>query len=173
MAPAPRVEGRDAGPPRWMELEPGEAVQLRTGPSRNLYLAVVGPAFGILVLVSAWAILRQDLQVGRAVSFVLMVGSVGLVVWVHLMLERYDYVVTDRRVGVRAGVLGERVTTVPLEAVDEVRIRSPAWIRPFGLGHLVFLGGDGEETRASFEHVDHPRALLGRLAPVVGGEPVA
>lgn len=170
----PRAARRDdpRGSPDWMELEPGEAVQLRARPSRNLYLVVVGLAFVLMVLVSAGAILGQQARVGWAVSLGLVLGTVALVVWVHLVLERHDYVVTDRRVGARTGVLDEQVTTVPLEAVDEVRARAPAWARPFGLGHVVFLG-EGGEPRASFGHVEDPQALLGRIAPVVGGEPVA
>lgn len=169
----PAARGDDPrGSPDWMELEPGEAVQLRARPSRNLYLAVVGLAFALMILVSAGAILGQQARAGWALSFGLVLGTVALVVWVHLVLERHDYVVTNRRVGARTGVVDQQTTTVPLEEVGEVRARSPLWIRPFALGHVVFLGEEGE-PRASFGHVEDPQALLGRIAPVVGGDPVA
>lgn len=150
------------GPPAWLPLAGEETVQWQGGPRIQTIIpaVVVGLA---LVLGGLGALWYTANEVGSAVLAALGVlatlGGVVTPIWSLLRVRHTEYVVTDRHLYRKSGVLGRRVTTVGYETVQNVSYSQGITGTLFDHGTVAFDTAGGTGTELAFSNVDDPSAL--------------
>jgi uncharacterized membrane protein YdbT with pleckstrin-like domain len=137
-------------------IQDGEDVALDLRPhwwyfSRNILT-------GVPLLVIAILALQVDGDVGKylawlvAVLVVIWAGWLGLK---YLDWSRTYFVVTDRRVVYRTGVLSKKGVEIPHDRISNINFAQTLWERMIGAGNLDIesAGRDGE---SHFDFVRHP-----------------
>lgn len=158
-APVDRFEpgdDTDAASADWLVLDPDEEVVWSAHPRIMSILPAV--AIGVL-LVGAGAVLPAVIDEPLAVLLV----PVGLVlpVWQYLVVRNTWFVVTDRALYARKGVLGRSVVRVGLERVQNSTYRQHPLGTLFGYGTVAIESAD--RRTVTFNDVYDPgdvRALV-------------
>lgn len=116
-----------------------------------------------------WAVLAVGSPVVVAVVVDLLIGLVvgavtlSLFVWLYLWLVNTGYVLTDRAVYRKTGVLGENVQRVPLGKVQNTDLKKGIFGSQFGYGtvEVSSAGSAGTDLRiADIYDPDEVRRLL-------------
>lgn len=154
--------GANGPPPAWLPLASDETVQWRGSPRIQTVIRslVVGLAF---VLVGLGALWYAATQVGSVVLVALSVLAVltGVVmpIWTLIRVRHTEYVVTDSHLYRKNGVLGQRVTTVGHETVQNVAYARGITGTLFDYGTVAFDTAGGSGTKLSFSNVDDPSVV--------------
>ncbi|RXK50053.1 PH domain-containing protein [Halorientalis pallida] len=154
--------GADGPPPSWLPLAGDERVQWRGGPRiRTIIPAVViGLAFVLAGLGALWYTATEAGSAVLAALGVLAIPSGVLIPsWSLLRIRHTEYVVTDRHLYRKSGVLGRRVTTVGYETVQNVSYSQGITGTLFDHGTVSFDTAGGSGTELSFSNVDDPSAV--------------
>jgi membrane protein YdbS with pleckstrin-like domain len=151
-------------------LAPDERVHL---VSREHGVVLVWPflrAAIVLALAAAAAIAAAGLDLPAPVRLVpvlaagvLAVGALLRVVRVVARWQRRVLVVTDRRALLIAGGLGSRAAVVPLQAIGDVEVFSPAAGRVLHYGGVVVGTGGRRGLLFGLRRLPDPDLLLGLL----------
>ena len=134
-----------AAGPRDLILESNERVILATRP-----LFLWEPLVLIDVLLVIAALYFSD-QTNDIVAGVLLIGAVLLLLWLLLRWipwSRRWYVLTDRRVIARWGVLNRNQAALLLDRIQDVSLTRPfllSMIRDYGVIHLESAGEHAQE----------------------------
>jgi uncharacterized membrane protein YdbT with pleckstrin-like domain len=87
--------------------------------------------------------------------------GVALLVWVGFVVVKYltwtytHFVLTDRRVISRSGIVSKRGTEIPLERINNIDFRQGILLRMIGAGDLD-IESAGKEGQSHFDNVRHP-----------------
>jgi uncharacterized membrane protein YdbT with pleckstrin-like domain len=139
-------------------LNEGEEIALDLRPhwwffSRNVLTGI--PLFVLAVLLVSWS-------TGSGVKdFAAWVWLVLLVAWVVWLVLQYfswqftQFVVTNRRVIYRTGVVRRRGVEIPLGRVNNINFSQGVWERVIGAGDLV-IESAGTDGASRFTNVRHP-----------------
>lgn len=145
----------DDGIPDWIQPEADERVSLRETPSRKLLLGAFGLAFVVLVVLSVLVAIVSDIGTGRRLSGVIIVLTVGVILYAFYIINRLDYVVTDRRAVVGVGLFSKRVDEVALDDVEDVVVERSAWQQWLGTGTVRLDVHSGSPLRYAFVERPH------------------
>lgn len=146
----------------WLTLDGGESLLWSGHPRR---VSIVWLALFVAVGVAVVAVFAEGYAVLAAV------GGVVLVVWQYLRLVNTEYVLTDRNVYEKTGVLGESITRVGLDRIQNTDLSKNVFGSYFGFGtvEVSTAGGSGPELRvANVNGAGEVRELLGRYAKEAG-----
>lgn len=160
----------------WFSPDASETVVWHGKPRvRRIIPQVVGALFVVVVaLVGGFALSSSDLIGDSLVVTVALWGVVGLAVlgavgWValaYLRVQAADYVLTDRNVYKRTGVLSERVVRVGIGRIQNVTLRKNLTGNLFDYGTILLSTADGG-TALSITDLDNPEEFREELGPLV------
>ncbi len=106
-----------------------------------VFLVYVGPAGGSSIL--GWPL------------------GIGLLVFAAFVVEKYlvwtytHFVLTDRRVISRSGIVSKRGTEIPLERINNIDFHQNILLRVIGAGDLD-IESAGKDGQSHFDNVRHP-----------------
>ena len=87
--------------------------------------------------------------------------GVALLIWAGFVVVKYltwtytHFVLTDRRVISRSGIVSKRGTEIPLERINNIDFRQSLLLRMIGAGDLD-IESAGREGQSHFDNVRHP-----------------
>jgi len=129
----------------------------------------------VLDLKPHWFFFWKHILVGTAllIVFLLWVGpadssswlgwplALALLVWAAFVVEKYlvwtytHFVLTDRRVISRSGIVSKRGTEIPLERINNIDFHQNIFLRVIGAGDLD-IESAGRDGQSHFDNVRHP-----------------
>lgn len=86
---------------------------------------------------------------------------IGILVYLGFVVEKYfvwtytHFVLTDRRVISRSGIVSKRGTEIPLDRINNIDFSQRLWERIIGAGDLS-IESAGRDGQSHFENVRHP-----------------
>jgi uncharacterized membrane protein YdbT with pleckstrin-like domain len=87
--------------------------------------------------------------------------ALALLIWAGFVVVKYltwtytHFVLTDRRVISRSGIVSKRGTEIPLERINNIDFRQSLLLRMIGAGDLD-IESAGREGQSHFDNVRHP-----------------
>src|SRR4051812_19546816 len=87
--------------------------------------------------------------------------AIGVLVYAGFVVEKYfawtytHFVLTDRRVISRSGIVSKRGTEIPLDRINNIDFHQRIWERVIGAGDLD-IESAGRDGQSHFENVRHP-----------------
>jgi uncharacterized membrane protein YdbT with pleckstrin-like domain len=87
--------------------------------------------------------------------------AIGVLVYAGFVVEKYfawtytHFVLTDRRVISRSGIVSKRGTEIPLDRINNIDFSQRIWERVIGAGDLS-IESAGKDGQSHFENVRHP-----------------
>ena len=124
---------------------------------------------GLVVLM--WADQRLPLGVPLARDL-LLAGWVALVarlVWRALEWRADWFVVTDRRLLLRTGIVTRKVAMMPLIKVTDMSYERPPVGRVLGYGEIVIESAGHDQALRRIRHLPHPDALYVEICDLLFG----
>lgn len=129
----------------------------------------------VLDLKPHWIFFWKHIVVGTVflVLFIIYVGpadgssivgwplGIGLLIFVGFVVEKYlvwtytHFVLTDRRVISRSGIVSKRGTEIPLERINNIDFHQNIFLRLIGAGDLD-IESAGKDGQSHFDNVRHP-----------------
>ncbi len=128
----------------WQQMHPRYARRMQT----ERILVVAGLAIGTLVI----NLLVGNLPIRVFMLWIpLFVIAVPLLIWPLISVPRRGYVVRDRDIVFKSGVVWRSVTAIPFNRVQHVETSNTPLDRKFGLANLQIFtaGGSGGDLRIS------------------------
>ena len=129
-------------------LQPGESVRFQGYLHWLVYLrGLVSMVAGIAVLIVG--LLAEDRDLGRVLglaALAILAGSACLLVLSGLRRQTVEFVVTDKRVIYKTGLLSRYTAEMNVSKIESVDVEQGVMGRIFGFGTLLIRG-----TGASFE----------------------
>jgi len=129
-------------------LEPNEHVLMATRP---LFLWEPLVVLDILLIIGSLYFFNGTDQTLRALSYVLLIVAILLMIWLlfrWIPWSRRWYVLTDRRVISKWGVLNRNQAALLLDRIQDASLARPfplSLIRDYGVLHLESAGEHAEE----------------------------
>jgi uncharacterized membrane protein YdbT with pleckstrin-like domain len=152
-------------PPDWMTLDGDEAVQLRATPSNNLILGALAFSGALILVMGVVLSVIDDLSTGRLLAAA-MVGAVfAAIAAAYLVIQRYEYVVTDERVCICVGFSSHSFNEIGVQHIQEVTIKQSLCQGWMNVGNVAFTNADGSKVRFSF--IENPAVIQETVAPLV------
>ena len=129
----------------------------------------------ILDLKPHWFFFWKHIVIGGAflIAFLLWIGpaggeswlgwplGIGLLIFAGFVIVKYftwtytHFVLTDRRVISRSGIVSKRGTEIPLERINNIDFAQSLFLRLLGAGDLD-IESAGKEGQSHFDNVRHP-----------------
>jgi uncharacterized membrane protein YdbT with pleckstrin-like domain len=110
----------------------------------------------LLVFVLLWAsTLGLDNSIDKTVVSLAILVYVGFVIVKYLVWTYTHFVLTDRRVISRSGIVSKRGTEIPLDRINNIDFSQRIWERVIGAGDLS-IESAGKDGQSHFENVRHP-----------------
>jgi uncharacterized membrane protein YdbT with pleckstrin-like domain len=113
---------------------------------------------GLIVLV---VVLLWSGTIGLDDEFSKYFVSIGILVYAGFVVVKYfawtytHFVLTDRRVISRSGIVSKRGTEIPLDRINNIDFSQRIWERVIGAGDLD-IESAGKDGQSHFENVRHP-----------------
>ena len=137
-------------------INEGESVVLDLKPHWWFFWKHIAVGGALLVAVIIWSIsLTNPPKVGNYAIAIAIVVYVALVIVKYLTWTYTHFVLTDRRVISRSGIISKRGTEVPLDRVNNIDFSQKFWERLIGAGDLS-IESAGKDGQSHFENVRHP-----------------
>jgi len=160
----------------WFSPDTSETVVWHGKPRvRRIIPQVVGALFLVVVAIGGGLALSSSALLGADPAVTVVVwGTVGLAVlaavaWValaYMRVQATDYVLTDRNVYKRTGVLSERVVRVGIDRIQNTTLRKNLTGNLFDYGTILLSTADGG-TALAITDLDNPEAFREELGPLV------
>ena len=138
-------------------INEGENVVLDLKPHWFFFWKHIVAGAVFLVVFVIWASARHDgstrCSAGRS--------RIGLLVYAGFVVEKYlvwtytHFVLTDRRVISRSGIVSKRGTEIPLERINNIDFHQGILLRMIGAGDLD-IESAGKDGQSHFDNVRHP-----------------
>ena len=146
-------------------LIPGEEVVLDLRPhwwflTPRALLSVAAVVVGIIVLAQGW-----EGTAAGALHLMIGVAILVTIVWFLLRLAKWattEFVLTNKRVIYRYGVIGKNGKEIPLDKINTVFFDQTLFERVIGCG-TVAMESAGESGKDSFTHIRKPSLVQGEI----------
>jgi uncharacterized membrane protein YdbT with pleckstrin-like domain len=160
----------------WLSLDPDESVVWTGGPRVWRIVGTVAGAAIVSLLALAGAVfvttqvtldaaefpVRPGLVVW-AVAALIVASQVLGVVWAYLGVDHTDYVLTDRRIYLKTGVLSETVTSVGVDRVQNTTLRKDVTGNLFDYGTVAVSTAGSGGADLAVSDLDDPETFRDRL----------
>lgn len=163
------VEGAD-----WFSPDDSEAVVWHDKPrTRRIIPQVVGAvvltalAVGFAAVASAGGLGGVGLAVVWAVAGLAVLAGVAWIGFAYLRVRATDYVLTDRNVYKKTGVLSESVTRVGVDRIQNTTLKKDVTGNLFNYGTVLLSTAGGGGTALAITDLDDPEQFREELGPVV------
>lgn len=137
-------------------INEGETVVLDLKPHWWFFWKHIVAGLVLMIVVVLWG-----MTLGLDDGFDKTTISVAILVYVAFVVVKYlnwtytHFVLTDRRVIARTGVVSKHGTEIPLERVNNIDFHQRIWERVIGAGDLS-IESAGKDGQSHFENVRHP-----------------
>ncbi|MGZ4676065.1 MAG: PH domain-containing protein [Acidimicrobiia bacterium] len=138
-------------------INEGETVVLDLKPHWWFFWKHILSGAGIFVLLLLWV----GPMTGTIHNVFKWPLVIAIVVYVAFVVEKYlawsytHFVLTDRRVISRSGIVSKRGTEIPLDRINNIDFSQKIWERVIGAGDLD-IESAGKDGQSHFENVRHP-----------------
>jgi uncharacterized membrane protein YdbT with pleckstrin-like domain len=138
-------------------INEGENVVLDLKPHWFFFWKHIVIGGAILVVFFLWVVPLQS--AGGSVTG--WIFAIGLLVYAGFVVEKYlvwtytHFVLTDRRVISRSGIVSKRGTEIPLERINNIDFHQGLLLRLIGAGDLD-IESAGKDGQSHFDNVRHP-----------------
>ncbi|WP_144923250.1 PH domain-containing protein [Halorubrum salsamenti] len=137
---APASTPSDRAVPEWLSLDDDEEIQWIGEPAP---VSIVGTA--------VWGVVLTVVLIGFLILLMLPFS------W--LSLKNTDYVVTDKSLYVKKGVLGTNIESVALDKIQNTEYSQSFWGKQFGFGSIDISTAGSSGAEVSFRNVDNARSV--------------
>jgi len=134
----------------------GETLVLDLKPHWWFFWKHIVAGLVVLIVVLLWSG-----TIGLDNSFSKYFVAIGILVYAGFVVEKYfawtytHFVLTDRRVISRSGIVSKRGTEIPLDRINNIDFSQRIWERVIGAGDLS-IESAGKDGQSHFENVRHP-----------------
>lgn len=139
-------------------INEGETIVLDLKPHWFFFIKHIVAGAILLVLFVVWiGPLDSTQYVGWPLA-ALFVAFAAWVVYKYFVWTYTHFVLTDRRVISRSGIVSKRGTEIPLERINNIDFHQRLFERMIGAGDLS-IESAGKDGQSHFENVRHPDAV--------------
>jgi len=137
-------------------INEGETLVLDLKPHWWFFWKHIVAGAVVLIVVVLWSS-----TIGLDNSFSKYFVAIGILVYAGFVVEKYlawtytHFVLTDRRVISRSGIVSKRGTEIPLDRINNIDFSQRIWERVIGAGDLS-IESAGKDGQSHFENVRHP-----------------
>src|SRR3954452_24430965 len=137
-------------------INEGETLVLDLKPHWWFFWKHIVAGLVVLIVVVMWSG-----TIGLDNSFSKYFVAIGILVYAGFVVEKYfawtytHFVLTDRRVISRSGIVSKRGTEIPLDRINNIDFSQRIWERVIGAGDLD-IESAGKDGQSHFENVRHP-----------------
>src|SRR5689334_2025259 len=137
-------------------INEGETLVLDLKPHWWFFWKHIVAGLVVLIVVVLWSG-----TIGLDNSFSKYFVAIGILVYLGFVIEKYfawtytHFVLTDRRVISRSGIVSKRGTEIPLDRINNIDFSQRIWERIIGAGDLS-IESAGKDGQSHFENVRHP-----------------
>ncbi len=137
-------------------INEGETVVLDLKPHWWFFWKHIASGAVLLIVGIAWTVaLNKPPKFGNyALAAAIAVYAVFVIIK-YLTWTYTHFVLTDRRVISRSGIVSKRGTEVPLDRVNNIDFAQKIWERVIGAGDLA-IESAGKDGQSRFQNVRHP-----------------
>ncbi len=135
-------------------INEGETLVLDLKPHWWFFWKHIASGAGILVVVILWLSFGSAKALSYPIAIAIVV-YVGFVVVKYLGWTYTHFVLTDRRVVARSGIVSKQGTEIPLDRVNNIDFSQKIFERLIGAGDLS-IESAGRDGQSHFENVRHP-----------------
>jgi len=169
--------------PDWLSLDADETVVwqgaprirriLPTAATATLWIAllVIGVLLGPRFAPEVALLFSRPVLAGGAL--LLALPAVAAVAWAYLRTTNVEYVLTDRNLYRKTGVLSTRISRISLATVQSTGLSKNVWGNAFDYGTIEIstAGSDGVDLRLT--DLDDPESARSEIRERIGGRQVA
>jgi uncharacterized membrane protein YdbT with pleckstrin-like domain len=131
--------------PEWLSLEDDEEIQWTGEP---VPVSIVGTA--------VWGVLLTVVLIGFLILLMLPFS------W--LSLKNTDYVVTNKSLYVKKGILGTNIESVGLDKIQNTEYSQSFWGKQFGFGSIDISTAGSSGAEVSFQNVENARGVREKIS---------
>lgn len=136
-------------------INEGETVVLDLKPHWWFFWKHILVGGVLLIVLGVWVGLLDSKNWAKIPLAVAILVYVAFVVVKYLTWTYTHFVLTDRRVISRSGIISKRGTEVPLDRVNNIDFSQKFWERLIGAGDLS-IESAGKDGQSHFQNVRHP-----------------
>ena len=136
-------------------INEGETVVLDLKPHWWFFWKHILVGGGLLIVLGVWIGPLDSKNWAKIPLAVAILVYVAFVIVKYLTWTYTHFVLTDRRVISRSGIISKRGTEVPLDRVNNIDFSQKFWERLIGAGDLA-IESAGKDGQSHFENVRHP-----------------
>ena len=136
-------------------INEGETVVLDLKPHWWFFWKHIVAGTALLAALVLWVGPLDSTSLGQIPLAIGIVVYIGFVVVKYLNWTYTHFVLTDRRVIARTGILSKRGTEIPLDRVNNIEFSQRLFERLIGAGDLN-IESAGKDGQSHFENVRHP-----------------
>lgn len=153
----------------WLTMADGETVTWDGTPRLTTALPGIGMGVAFL-LAGVWVAVSDpgSALVTAAVGVGLALFGIAVAAATYLSVVNTEYVVTDRALYAKSGVVGVRVTEAALSRVQNSSFSQDALGSAFGYGTVTFEIAGGNDVR--FRRIDDPKEVRRGVDRATGAE---
>ena len=152
----------------WSRVSPLSMIHQGIAFIRQLAGTNPGPLLGLLA--GAYAFAQRSPLMLATTAVILLGGGLALLVLAWL---RFQYRVSDDTIQVQRGIFTRQSLTLEFDRIQNVRIETPIYLRPFGLARLSIesAGSSSEEVQLPGIPMAHAETLRDRALTSHTGTP--
>ena len=135
-------------------INENETVVLDLKPHWWFFWKHIAAGAAVLVVVILWLSFGSAKWLSYPIAIAILV-YIGFVVVKYLAWTYTHFVLTDRRVISRSGIVSKRGTEIPLDRVNNIDFSQTIYERVIGAGDLS-IESAGKDGQSHFENVRHP-----------------
>lgn len=109
---------------------------------------------GVLLLDYAANLHRKHTENLVEGGAVLLFCCVVLILWSLMQRNAMEMALTTRRVVIKTGIISRSTTEMPLNKVESIQVKEPAFGRMLGYGTILLIGTGG--TSEPFDQIQNP-----------------
>ena len=136
-------------------INEGETVVLDLKPHWWFFWKHILVGGGLLIVLGVWIGPLDSKNWAKIPLAVAILVYVAFVIVKYLTWTYTHFVLTDRRVISRSGIISKRGTEVPLDRVNNIDFSQKFWERLIGAGDLA-IESAGKDGQSHFQNVRHP-----------------
>ncbi|MFB6101578.1 MAG: PH domain-containing protein [Haloplanus sp.] len=161
--------------PDWLSLDADETVVWRGGPRIRRVLPTAAAATLWIALLVVAVVVRPRVVTATiptaalvGVAVLAALPALGAVALAYLRTTNVDYLLTDRNVYRKAGILSTHVTRVGLSTVQSTALSKDFWGAAFDYGTIAISTAGSEGVDLRFADLDDPDPVRAEIRRLTG-----